>query len=168
GGANAQWKNKAAPVFESVNPARKRRARAPSLPRKSPYLASASSGLHSLDPFMSGKHRTEERPPAKKHHRLRKLGYVLLGLIVLLCIVRLMLPWIVQRYVNRTLDRNQMYSGTIGQVEIHLLRGAYSIRDIKLNKTTGDVPVPFFSAKRVDFAIQWNALMHHRIVARVV
>ena len=117
---------------------------------------------------MSGKQRTEDPAHTKKHHRLRKVGYVLLGLLVLLGIVRLMLPWFVQRYVNRTLDRNEMYSGTIGQVEIHLLRGAYSIRDIKLNKTTGNVPVPFFSAKRVDFAIQWNALMHHRIVARVL
>ena len=118
---------------------------------------------------MSGKQASGDHPHVKKkHHRLRKLGYVLLALILVLGIARLMLPWFAQRYVNRTLDRNQMYSGTIGRVEIHLLRGAYSIRDIKLNKTTGDVPVPFFSAKQVDFAIQWNALMHRRIVARVV
>ncbi len=116
---------------------------------------------------MSGQQRPGDPPHAKKHHRLRKVGYVLLGLIVLLCIIRLMLPWIVQKYVNRTLDRNQMYSGTIGTVEIHLLRGAYSIRDIKLSKTTGNVPVPFFSAKRVDFAVQWNALFHHRLVVRL-
>lgn len=117
---------------------------------------------------MSGKERPGESSHAKKHHRLRKVGYVLLGLVVLLGIARLLLPWFVRDYVNRTLDRNLMYSGTIGPVEIHLLRGAYSIRDIKLNKTTGNVPVPFFSAKRLDFAIQWNALMHHRIVARLV
>jgi hypothetical protein len=117
---------------------------------------------------MSGKQLPEHPPHAKKHHRLRKVGYVLLGLIVLLGVARLMLPWFVQRYVNRTLDRSQMYSGTIGRVEIHLLRGAYSIRDIKLSKTTGNVPVPFFSAKRVDFAVQWNALIHHRMVVRLL
>jgi len=117
---------------------------------------------------MSGKPQPGEPSHAKKkHHRLRKVGYVLLGLIVLLCVARLLLPWFVRDYVNRTLDRNQMYSGTIGHVEIHLLRGAYSIRDIKLDKTTGNVPVPFFSAKRVDFSIQWNALIHHRMVVRL-
>lgn len=116
---------------------------------------------------MSGKPRPGEPSHAKKHHRLRKVGYFLLGLIVLLCIARLLLPWFVRDYVNRTLDRNQMYSGTIGQVEIHLLRGAYSIRDIKLDKRTGNVPVPFFSAKRVNFSIQWNALIHHRMVVRL-
>src|SRR5690349_15509623 len=103
---------------------------------------------------MKGKHPPGDRPRAKRH-RLRALGYVLLGLIVLLGIGRLILPWFVQNYVNRTLDRNPLYSGTIGHVEIHLLRGAYSINDVKLSKTTGDVPVPLFSAKRVDFAIQW-------------
>jgi hypothetical protein len=116
---------------------------------------------------MKEKQKPGDRPRAK-HHRLRTLGFILLGLVILLGIGRLILPWFVQNYVNRTLDRNPMYAGTIGHVEIHLLRGAYSIADIRLSKTTGDVPVPLFSAKRVDFAIEWNALWHHRVVARVV
>jgi hypothetical protein len=113
--------------------------------------------------------KENQRPAGRsKHHRLRTIGYVLLALVILLGIARLIMPWFVRDYVNRTLDRNQLYAGTIGRVEIHLLRGAYSIRDIKISKRTGDVPVPFFAGKRVDFAIEWNALVHHRIVARVV
>jgi hypothetical protein len=106
--------------------------------------------------------------PVKRHRLLRRTGFVLLFLIVILGCGRAVLPWAVRRYVNRTLDRSLLYSGTIGDVEIHLLRGAYSIRDIQLSKTTGNVPVPFFAASRVDFAIQWDALLHHRIVARLV
>src|SRR6185437_6127516 len=117
---------------------------------------------------MDEKKQPEHSPRPKKHHRLRKLGIVLLVLIVVLGAIRLMLPWAVRKYVNRTLDQNQLYSGSIGQVTIHLLRGAYSIHDIQLSKTTGDVPVPFFSAKQVDFAIQWGALWHHKIVGQVV
>ena len=116
---------------------------------------------------MKGKERLGENSHTK-HHRLRKVGYVLLGLVIVLGAIRLALPWFVQNYVNRTLDRNPLYSGTIGPVQIHLLRGAYSINEIRLSKTTGDVPVPFFSAKRIDFAIQWNALLHHRVVGQVV
>src|SRR5262249_49166082 len=71
-------------------------------------------------------------------------------------------------YVNRTLDRNSVYSGKIGDVQVHLWRGAYSIHDIRLSKTTGNVPVPFFAAKRVDFAIEWDALLHRRIVGRIL
>jgi hypothetical protein len=93
---------------------------------------------------------------------------VLLVLIVLFGIARAMLPWFVRDYVNRTLDRNPLYSGKIGEVHVHLWRGAYSIDDVNISKTTGDVPVPFFAAKRVDFAIQWNALLERKIVGRVL
>jgi hypothetical protein len=116
---------------------------------------------------MNGKQPSGEHSRAK-HHRLRKLGFIVLGLVVILGIVRLILPWAVRNYVNRTLDRNSLYSGRIGPVQIHLLKGAYSINDVRLDKTTGNVPVPFFSAKRVEFAIQWDALLHHKIVGRIV
>jgi len=78
------------------------------------------------------------------------------------------MPWAVRDYVNRTLDRNPLYEGKIGPVEIHLLRGAYAICDVRMNKTTGNVPVPFFAAKRVDFALQWDALLHRKVVGRVL
>jgi hypothetical protein len=81
--------------------------------------------------------------------------------------VRLAMPWAVRNYVNRTLDRNPMYSGTIGPVEIHLLRGAYAIQNVQLNKTTGNLPVPFFATRRLEFALQWNALLHHKVVGQV-
>jgi uncharacterized protein involved in outer membrane biogenesis len=103
----------------------------------------------------------------KTHHRMRTLGFVLLGLIIVLGIGRLLMPWAVRDYVNRTLDGNPLYSGTIGNVDISLWRGAYTIDDVRLNKTTGAVPVPFFSAKRVDFAVQWSALFHGKIVGQI-
>jgi hypothetical protein len=78
------------------------------------------------------------------------------------------MPWAVRDYVNRTLDRNQLYSGKIGPVEVHLWRGAYSIKDVQISKTTGNVPVPFFSANRVDFALQWHNLVHGKLVGRVL
>ena len=94
--------------------------------------------------------------------------FALLVLAAILGIGRAFLPWVVRDYVNRTLDRSELYQGRIGPVEIHLWRGAYSIRDLRLDKTTGNVPVPFFSAKRVDFALQWNALIHGRVVGRLL
>lgn len=108
-----------------------------------------------------------KRVPPAKRRRGRKWLWLLLALVVIGIIVRALLPGFVRDYVNRTLDRNPLYSGEIGAVEIHLWRGAYSIHDIRLSKTSGNVPVPLFAAKRVDFAIQWNALLHHRIVGRI-
>src|SRR5688572_7651695 len=103
----------------------------------------------------------------KRRRRLRVvrgLGIAVLFLIVVLGIGRAMMPWLVRDYVNRTLDRNPLYEGKIGDVSIHLWRGAYSIDEVRISKTTGNVPVPFFAAKRVDFAIQCNALFHRKVV----
>ena len=79
-----------------------------------------------------------------------------------------MLPSVVRDYVNRTLDRNLIYEGRIGDVQIHLWRAAYSIHDISISQRTGQVPVPLFASKRVEFSIQWDALLHGRVVGRFV
>lgn len=112
--------------------------------------------------------RDKHASPVKRHSRWRGFFIALLMLAVLAGVGRAILPWAVRNYVNRTLDRNPLYAGNIGQVQIHLWRGAYSIRDVRISKTTGNVPVPLFSAKRVDFAIEWPALAHRRIVGRVL
>lgn len=108
------------------------------------------------------------RPAVRRRSRWRVVGIVVLVLAVLLGIGRTMLPWFVRDYVNRTLDRNPLYAGEIGDVHIHLLRGAYSIDDVRISKTTASVPVPFFSARRVDFAVQWNALFHGELVGQIL
>ncbi len=109
-----------------------------------------------------------ERAGPRRRRFWRTLAIVLLTLIVLGAAGRAAMPWAVRKYVNHTLDRSVLYSGKIGPVEIHLVRGAYSIRDVQISKTTGDIPVPFFSAKRVDFAVQWDALVHGKLVGRLL
>jgi hypothetical protein len=110
--------------------------------------------------------------PKPKHHRLRTLlrilGWTLLGLIVLVIIARPFMPTAVRWYVNRVLDQSVLYKGRIGDIQLHLWRGAYSIHDIRISKTTGNIPVPFFASPRVDLAIQWSALLHHKIVGQVL
>jgi hypothetical protein len=110
---------------------------------------------------------SENKVRRRKRWR-RALLFTAILIIAALAIGRALMPWAVRNYVNRTLDRALLYSGSIGPVEIHLLRGAYSIENVQLNKTTGNIPVPLFSAKRLDLAIQWNALLHGRIVGQLV
>ena len=111
---------------------------------------------------------SNEAPSPKRRRWWRKVLFVVLVLVVIGAIGRAIMPWAVRDYVNRTLDKNPMYAGNIGDVQIHLYRGAYSIHDVRISKTSGNVPVPFFAAKAVDFAIEWKALLHHKIVGRVL
>lgn len=99
---------------------------------------------------------------------LRRIGLFLAGLIVILTVARLMLPTALRWYVNRTINQSTMYEGHIGAVRVHLYRGAYSIEDVRILKTSGNVPVPLFAAERVDFALEWNALLKRKVVGRVV
>jgi len=103
----------------------------------------------------------------RQHPKWRLFAWIVLILAILLGVGRAFLPWAVRDYVNRTLDRNPLYAGKIGPVRIHLWRGAYSIDDVRISKVTANVPVPFFAAKRLDFSIQWNALLHGRVVGQV-
>src|SRR5436190_5938019 len=112
-----------------------------------------------------------EKPAAttrKKRSRWRIVGIIVLILALVLGIGRAMMPWAVRKYVNRTLDRNPAYTGRIGPVSIHLWRGAYSIDDVRISKAAGQVPVPLFATKRMDFALEWKALIHGKVVGRVL
>jgi hypothetical protein len=107
------------------------------------------------------------KPRKKRHPLLRLGGGGILLIIVALITARAMMPGALRWYVNRTLDQHPMYDGKIGDIDVHLWRGAYSIEDIRLVKTTGNVPVPLFSSRRVDLAIEWPALLAGEIVGRV-
>jgi hypothetical protein len=106
--------------------------------------------------------------PRKRRSRWRIFAIVVLILAAVLGVGRALLPSVVRDYVNRTIDRNPLYTGRIGAVRIHLWRGAYSVEDVRISKAAGNVPVPLFAAKRVDFALQWKALVHRKIVGRVL
>jgi hypothetical protein len=113
--------------------------------------------------------KAEKPKKPKRKHRFRKLLLTLLiTFIVALAIARPFMPRAIRWYVNRTLDQSPIYQGKIGDIDLHLWRGAYSIKDVRIVKMTGVVPVPLFSAKQVDFAIEWNNLMNRRIVGQFV
>jgi hypothetical protein len=81
--------------------------------------------------------------------------------------LRLALPSIVRDYVNRKLDRLPDYDGHVGGIDIHLLRGAYTIKNVDIIKTQGLLSAPFFSADKVDLSVQWRELFHGAIVGEI-
>ncbi len=62
------------------------------------------------------------------------------GCVVVL--LRALLPIFLQRYVNRVLDRSEDYEGSVGDVDVALFRGAYTIEAVEIHKRNGRVPVP--------------------------
>jgi hypothetical protein len=105
----------------------------------------------------------------KKLSKRAKIIYGVLGfLVVALIVFRLMLPSILLRYVNRQLTLIDGYEGHVDDIDVSLYRGAYTIRGIKLDKTGGKIPVPFFNAETIDLSVEWRALFHGRVVAEII
>jgi len=98
-----------------------------------------------------------------------KIIYGILAFLVLsIVVLRLMLPGILLRYVNKQLTLIDGYNGHVDDIDVSLYRGAYTIQGIRLDKTGGKIPVPFFSAESIDVSIEWRALFHRRIVAEII
>ena len=86
--------------------------------------------------------------------RRKRVGWTVAAvLIAMLVALRLALPTLVQRYVNNKLDELPQYDGRIGDVDIALFRGAYTIEDVDIVKTSGRVRQPFFEAASVDLSM---------------
>lgn len=93
--------------------------------------------------------------------------WALTGLILVLIAVRVALPHVVKRYVNRTLDQLDGYTGHVEDVDISLWRGAYQIEGVRIDKTGGGTRVPFFRAHTIDLSVAWDALLRGSIVAEI-
>jgi len=97
--------------------------------------------------------------------RGRKLLIALGALVLLLLAVRIAMPFAVERYVNGKLQGLDSYRGQIGDVDIHLWRGAYSIDAIEINKIGAQRPVAFFKTARLNLSIEWRSLFRGSIVS---
>jgi len=95
----------------------------------------------------------------------RKTVIVLLAVVVLLVAARLSMPYFVKDYVNDKLASLDSYEGHVGDIDIHLWRGAYSIDAIEIFKKGASRPVPFFRTDRLDLSVEWRSLFRGSIVS---
>ncbi len=112
--------------------------------------------------------RLEQKVESRWRRLARWAKWFVIGLVLLLVGIRLALPFAIKYYVNNQLSKIPEYSGKIGDVKVHLWRGAYEINSVVITKTTGHVPVPLFSAPVLDLSIQWRELFHGAVVGDVL
>src|ERR1035441_4192750 len=108
-------------------------------------------------------------PLSLKRSKIGKKWKVIFGIVVVLIAIRLVLPYIVLHYANKRLAEMPGYYGHIDDIDIHLYRGAYTIKQMYLNKvdTVDNKQIPFFSSKIIDLSLEWASLIHGRIVAKL-
>jgi len=105
-------------------------------------------------------------------NRWRRIGrrarITIISIVVVLVVIRLAMPYAIKAYVNHQLNTSKDYTGSVGDIHVALIRGAYQIKDAKIMKRTGGVPVPFFSVKTMDLSIQWKELFHGAVVGKIL
>lgn len=100
--------------------------------------------------------------------KIKKTWIILWSIVLLLSIARLMLPYFVTRYVNKVLADIPGYQGSIGDVDIWLIRGAYIIHDLKIFKVNGNDKVPFIDIPHSDLSVEWPALLKGSVVGEII
>jgi hypothetical protein len=95
--------------------------------------------------------------------------WVKLLLIVLaaLIVARLALPWAIENYVNRQLQRMEEYSGSVQDIDVALIRGSYRIEQLLIEKRKGKIPQPLIAAESVIFGFDWSALLYGELVGDI-
>lgn len=98
-----------------------------------------------------------------------KTGLKLLcfGLITLI-ILRICAPFIVQEVVNRSLQNAEGITGSIGDVDLQLYRGAYNIQNIAIYAVDLDNnKKPLLQIEKLDLSLLWSALIRGHIVTQM-
>jgi len=100
---------------------------------------------------------------------MKKKYKILICVGVLLIAIRIILPYIVLHYANKTLANMKGYYGHIQDIDLSIYRGAYIINDIYLNKTDSVTKkqTDFFKAKKIDLSVEWGAIFHGSIVGKL-
>jgi len=89
--------------------------------------------------------------------------------IVILALVgfRLALPFLAKKYVNKTLANIPNYYGQVADIDISLIKGAYTIKKLYLNKVNAKTQVPFLNFENTEISIQWKSLFKGKIVSEI-
>ena len=101
---------------------------------------------------------------------MKKKYIILISVVVLLIVIRIILPYVVLHYANKTLAKMNGYYGHIDDIDLSLYRGAYIIHNIYLNKvdSVSNKRTEFFKSRDIDLSIEWGAIFHGSLVGKMV
>lgn len=106
---------------------------------------------------------------SKPKRGFKKKRYIIpVTLILILIALRLYLPIIVKDNVNKVLSEIPGYYGKVEDIDISLIRGAYVINGMFLNKVNAKTQIPFLKFPKTDISIEWKSLFSGHIVSEII
>lgn len=59
------------------------------------------------------------------------------------------------------------YTGHVEDLDIHLIRGAYQLDDLRIRKINGKIKEPFLFIPKTDLSVEWKSLFKGKLVSEV-
>jgi hypothetical protein len=103
-----------------------------------------------------------------KQKRRFTIGWILLGIIGLIIIIRLILPVVLLWYINRELDKHPDYDGEVGGLSLSILDGSYELKSIQIFDVYREEKEPFFEVERITIDIDYGSLLKGKFLGAVV
>lgn len=107
------------------------------------------------------------RPRTRTNFR-KKRYLIPLIIIIILIGFRIYLPTLVKNNINKILADIPGYYGAVEDVDIALIRGAYVVNGMYLNKVNAKTQVPFLNFPTNDISIEWKSLFKGKIVSEII
>jgi hypothetical protein len=102
-----------------------------------------------------------------KPARLHKFLWPLLALVLVLAVVRLVLPGLVRHYLDDRIAHMGPYHGSMADIDLHIWRGSYTIRNLRIDKEGAPAQEPFLDAPLTEISVSYAALLHGRLRGKV-
>lgn len=104
----------------------------------------------------------------KRRIHMKKRYVIPVIIVVLVIAFRIYLPTLVKNNINKILADIPGYYGQVEDVDIALIRGAYVINGMYLNKVNAKTQVPFLNFPKNDISIEWKSLFKGKIVSEII
>ncbi|MCF0071181.1 DUF748 domain-containing protein [Dyadobacter sp. CY261] len=106
----------------------------------------------------------------RTYSRKKRTAKILIGILIAIVVIRLVLPYVILHFANRSLANMNGYYGHIKDIDLAIIRGAYKIDSIYIDKkdTVSSKRTPFFASKTIDLSVEWKALLKGSIVGELV
>ena len=105
----------------------------------------------------------------KKRMYYKKKRYIIpLVLLIVIVLFRLISPIIVKKYVNKELANIEGYNGQIDHIDISIIKGAYIVEGLFLNKVDTETQIPFLDFPKIYFSLDFRSFLKGRLVSEIV
>ncbi|MEL0646290.1 DUF748 domain-containing protein [Pseudoalteromonas agarivorans] len=102
-----------------------------------------------------------------KYSRNKWFSTAIVTLLILIT-ARIAAPYVVQYYVNEQIKNTEGITGHVGDVDLHLYRGAYAIDNVEIYATNAtSAPKPLLAIQTLDFSLAWSALFKGNLVTNM-